>query len=1296
MKRSSLALRALLLFIVFAITAQGCSCEDVGADCGDGVVDAGEQCDDGNNDSGDGCSAHCRNEGVCGDGIVDASEECDDGNLTDGDGCSSTCEKETPTDCGNGLKELGEACDDGNQVAYDGCENDCTISPDEVECATLAPLASGNCEVKAGTAALLISGDLMLEHSILRGGQVLVDAGGKIACSGCDCTASAAGATEVVCPQAVISPALINSHDHITYAHNQPYNDTGERYEHRHEWRKGKNGHTKISSKGGASKDQIRWGELRFLVGGATSTVGSGSATGFLRNLDKDDQEGLAQKPVHYETFPLGDSGGSLLTMSCDYPGIDSKGDISNDDAYFPHVAEGISAAARNEFLCVSTESGGGEDLVEPQSAFIHAVGLSPPDYALMRMEGTSLVWSPRSNITLYGDTAVVTVAARLGVRIVLGTDWMPTGSMNMLRELRCADGLNTDYYDGFFSDRELWRMVTESAAQAAAVDDVVGTLREGMVADIAIFDAKTLSDHRAIIDAEPQGVALVLRGGVVLYGDDGLVDGLASNCDVLDVCGTSKRVCASADIGKSLSDLEQSVGNQYPLFYCTEPENEPSCKPMRPTSVNGSTVYSGDASASDADGDGIDDGADNCPQVFNPVRPVDDGAQADYDNDGVGDSCDPCPLEADVTDCKEFDTADSDSDGVANDEDNCPNDSNPKQEDSDNDGKGDACDACPMEANPGNKGCTATIYDIKTGKATGVVALNKALVTGCVDGNGLFLQVKTGDPDYAGSDNSGVFVFYPSALCGDTIKVGDRISLDATVADFYGQTQLTDATVVVDSSNGEAAPEPVMVTAASAGGETATALEAVIVVVQDVIVTDIAPAVGPGDKEPTNEFEVDSALRIDDLLYQIEPFPPLNQSYKSITGILAYRNGNSKLEPRSAADVVLGKPQLLSFAPALSFAYVGDNGKATIPTPLTVTLSAPAETNTFVAISSTDTGSLVATDSGMGNGVLIAQGQTSAEVLVDGKKQALLVTLEATLDKVKLTADVRVVGPAEQPKVADLLPASSKVAPMTSLPMTVVLDIPAPAGGSIVNLATAPGTAGSVPATQSVTAGQIDATFSFMANGNTGTETVTASLNSGSAQATVDVSAGGGLVINELDYDQVKGDTNEFVELLNTTGSPFSLTGLALVFINGSDPMDSKEYRRVDLSPAGSLSGGEYLVVGSSTLIATVNNAKTIAFSNASDNIQNGAPDAVGILDVNAGTLIDALSYEGSVTAGLANGVAMPLSFVEGTVLPTMVADSNQNAGSLIRFPNGADSDMANKDWVFSANITPGAANQP
>ena len=78
---------------------------------------------------------------------------------------------------------------------------------------------------------------------------------------------------------------------------------------------------------------------------------------------------------------------------------------------------------------------------------------------------------------------------------------------MNMLRELRCADSLNDLYYDGFFSDRELWRMATLYGAQASATDDAIGALRKGRTADIAIFDGAENVDHRAILDAEPQDV---------------------------------------------------------------------------------------------------------------------------------------------------------------------------------------------------------------------------------------------------------------------------------------------------------------------------------------------------------------------------------------------------------------------------------------------------------------------------------------------------------------------------------------------------------------------------------------------------------------------------------------------------------------------------------------------------------------------------------------------------------------------------------------------------------------------
>jgi hypothetical protein len=262
---------------------------------------------------------------------------------------------------------------------------------------------------------------------------------------------------------------------------------------------------------------------------------------------------------------------------------------------------------------------------------------------------------------------------------------------------------------------------------------------------------------------------------------------------------------------------------------------------------------------------------------------------------------------------------------------------------------------------------------------------------------------------------------------------------------------------------------------------------------------------------------------------------------------------------------------------------------------------------------------------------------------------------------------------------------------------MSVLLDIPAAnPGGSTVTLATAPGTYGSVPVSVQVPADQISAGFTFTANMMIGTETVSATLG-GTVMATVDVAQGGGVVINEVDYDQPGSDTDEFVEIYNATSASVDLTDLALVMVNGagSDMNNpAPEYSRVDLAPVGMLGAGEFLVVGSPTLVAGLPmGTKSIMFMLDTNNVQNGAPDAVGLLDKSTGELIDALAYEGAVAFGDINGVGVR-SFVEGSPLSDMIADTNDAPGSLIRFPDGADGDNSATDWVFTSTSTPGLAN--
>jgi hypothetical protein len=171
--------------------------------------------------------------------------------------------------------------------------------------------------------------------------------------------------------------------------------------------------------------------------------------------------------------------------------------------------------------------------------------------------------------------------------------------------------------------------------------------------------------------------------------------------------------------------------------------------------------------------------------------------------------------------------------------------------------------------------------------------------------------------------------------------------------------------------------------------------------------------------------------------------------------------------------------------------------------------------------------------------------------------------------------------------------------------------------------------------------------------------------------------------LINEVDYDQPGTDNAEFIELFNPGIDIVDLTNISVVLINGAS---NSEYGRINLS--GTLAPGEYAVIAEATF--TVPEGVTLFVFGGS--IQNGAPDGIAVIDTDAPALIDALSYEGEITAAIIDEFASPVNLVEGTA--TTAVDNGAD-GSLSRSPNGSDTDDAATDWTFLATPTPGAANE-
>jgi cytosine/adenosine deaminase-related metal-dependent hydrolase len=198
--------------------------------------------------------------------------------------------------------------------------------------------------------------------------------------------------------------------------------------------------------------------------------------------------------------------------------------------AWLVHLAEGVRDVDRRELDTVRSYG-----LLTSALVVIHGTALDRTDFAALGAAGAKLVWSPTSNLLLYGRTTRVYDALAAGVDVSLGTDWTPSGSPTLLDELKVADISLRDRrilgkqrtLGNAALDRLLADMVTRNPAQALGWGEV-GSLEPGKHADVLMLrkprhtptGGMPASPYRSLIDATERDVRLVLLEGAPLAGD--------------------------------------------------------------------------------------------------------------------------------------------------------------------------------------------------------------------------------------------------------------------------------------------------------------------------------------------------------------------------------------------------------------------------------------------------------------------------------------------------------------------------------------------------------------------------------------------------------------------------------------------------------------------------------------------------------------------------------------------------------------------------------------------------------
>jgi len=340
----------------------------------------------------------------------------------------------------------------------------------------------------------------------------------------------------------VIYPGLLDLHNHVAYNCLSLWASPTrtEPWERRDQWPDDPSYKPNVSLPTAAlchvaGEAVLKYVETKAVIGGTTAIQGSAKVPNYqgwlVRNVEKETFKG-EKKTARQSVREITEAQGFASYVEA----------MKEGRGFIYHLSEGTASELIEEYDLLRAAKG-----LKPRLLAVHSTALGGEQFEQWgdpKRDHGSIVWSPFSNLWLYGKTTDVWKAAKEGIRICLGADWSPSGSKNVLGELKVADLVNKAHKRKKFTDEELCRMVTSSPADALGWGDRLGRLEPGLHGDVLVTRDRGGDPYRNLIESTEHDVLFVVINGYPFYGTTELMNkAKADHAEPIQVGGIRRRI---------------------------------------------------------------------------------------------------------------------------------------------------------------------------------------------------------------------------------------------------------------------------------------------------------------------------------------------------------------------------------------------------------------------------------------------------------------------------------------------------------------------------------------------------------------------------------------------------------------------------------------------------------------------------------------------------------------------------------------------------------------------------------